>query len=131
MGKLERCVAVDTSQDFLPEALGARQARRFVRGELAAMGPVAELAELLVSELVTNVVRHARTPFTVAVTDGDPIRVSVRDGVAADLRVTAARGDATSGRGLAILEALAHRWGVEPREGGKEVWFELLATQRL
>lgn len=124
-------MAVDTSQDFLPDAGGARQARRFVRAQLAAMGPVAELAELLVSELATNVVRHAGTPFTVEVSGGDPIRVTVRDGVATDLCVPAGFGDSTSGRGLAILEALAHRWGVRSREGGKDVWFELLATQRL
>lgn len=116
---------------FPADPAGARAARRFTRQALWDLGPVAEVAELLVSELATNVVRHAATPFTVVVEPGDPVRVVVSDGVAADLRATAADGDATSGRGLMILDALAHRWGVDATEGGKHVWFELRRDQSL
>lgn len=110
---------------FPADPVGARAARRFARQALWDLGPVGEVAELLVSELATNVIRHAATPFTVDVSAGDPVRVVVSDGVAVDLRATPTPDDATSGRGLLILDALAHRWGVERTESGKEVWFEL------
>ncbi|HVF04532.1 MAG TPA: ATP-binding protein [Frankiaceae bacterium] len=110
---------------FPADPVGARAARRFARQALWDLGPVAEVAELLVSELATNVVRHATTPFTVDVNPGDPVRVVVSDGVGVDLQATAAAPDDTSGRGLLILDSLAHRWGVERTDAGKRVWFEL------
>ena len=116
---------------FPADPAGARAARRFARQALWDLGPVAEVAELLVSELATNAVRHASTPFTVVVEAGDPVRVVVSDGVAVDLRVTASEDDATSGRGLLILDALAHRWGVTQDGAGKQVWFELRRDQAL
>lgn len=120
----------ETVERFAADPIGARAARRFARQVLWDLGEVAEVAELLVSELASNVVRHAVTPFTVEVDAGDPVRVVVSDGVAADLRVAAAEDDATAGRGLVILDALAHRWGVEPTPGGgKRVWFELRRDQ--
>ena len=119
------------SGHFPADPAGARAARRFARQALWDLGPVAEVAELLVSELASNVVRHASTSFTVEVEPGDPVRVVVSDGVAVDLRVTAARDDATSGRGLLILDALAHRWGVTRDGAGKRVWFELRPDQAL
>jgi anti-sigma regulatory factor (Ser/Thr protein kinase) len=78
-------------------------------------------AELLLSELVGNSVRHAR-PLP-----GGVVRVAwevaAREVV---LRVTdggsAADTDAVSGRGLTIVAALAARWGVEPTFGGQSVW---------
>lgn len=120
----ERVVA---AQHFESDAEGARSARRFARAELEAHDRgVAATAELLVSELASNVVRHAATPFTVTVEVAETLtRVSVADGLDVDLRITAARGDATSGRGLQILDALADRWGVARRPSGKRVWFEL------
>ena len=82
------------------------------------------------SELATNVVRHADTPFEVEVQAGRRvIRISVSDGAAVDLRVTAAEGDATSGRGLAIVESLSYRWGVDRTANGKTVWAELLCPE--
>lgn len=110
---------------FDADPLGARSARRFVRQVLWDLGALAEVAELLVSELASNVVRHASTPFTVEVEVGDPVRVVVSDGVAADLRAAAAADDAEAGRGLLIIESLAHRWGVDRTATGKAVWFEL------
>ena len=88
------------------------------------------MAELIVSELASNVVRHANTPFEVEVQAGRRlIRVSVIDGAAVDLRVTAAAGDATSGRGLTIVDALSYRWGVDKTSDGKTVWAELLCPE--
>jgi anti-sigma regulatory factor (Ser/Thr protein kinase) len=87
---------------------------------------VDDVAALLTSELVTNVVKHARTDLV--------LEVSLRSSI---LRVAATDDDptlperrtpdaeATTGRGLYLIEALAHEWGVEPRPGGKTVWFDV------
>ncbi len=115
---------------FPPDPAGARAARKFAREALARYEEQAPIVELIVAELATNVVRHADTPFEVEIQPGRRlIRVNVRDGAAVDLRAAAAAGDATSGRGLAIVESLAYRWGVERTEDGKTVWAELLCPE--
>ncbi|UQS31754.1 SpoIIE family protein phosphatase [Streptomyces fradiae] len=87
-------------------------------------------AVLMVSEMVTNVLVH---------TDGDALLVAEARGElgARRLRVEVAdSGDelphrrrpgemASSGRGLMLMEMLAHAWGVDPRGEGKSIWFEL------
>lgn len=83
-----------------------------------------EATELVVSELVTNAVLHARTPLEVSLRqERDGVRVAVRD--LAD-GVPAARESvslASTGRGLVLLEALALSWGVDRHAGGgKTVW---------
>lgn len=96
-----------------------------------------ETAVLLVSELVTNACRHARTPagreigIRCALRDGT-LRVEVSD--ASDLlpRSRDASAEDESGRGLALVTALADAWDAHPRSCGigKTVWFELKpATQ--
>jgi anti-sigma regulatory factor (Ser/Thr protein kinase) len=95
-----------------------------------------EDATLLVSELVTNVVRHVAGPLTmrleVALTDSGPsdggrtergLRVAVVDRSPAP-PVVGARGPA-GGYGLGLVVAIADRWGSEEHRGGKRVWFEL------
>lgn len=80
----------------------------------------------LASEIVTNAILHAKTPFSVTVTgDGDRVRVSVRDGSRALPKKRNYGVDKPTGRGLHIVEALADRWGFHPEEDGKTVWFEL------
>ncbi len=103
-----------------------REARRFARSLLDGYGEVGDVAELLVSELATNVVRHSAPPFTVDVAVGkDAVRIGVADGAGVDLEARRAAGDETSGRGLQLLDGLALTWGVERAGGGKRVWFEL------
>ncbi len=87
---------------------------------------VRECAALLTSELVTNAVLHAATPFTVTLhLMADRIRVDVADSspVAPSLKDYAT--DAATGRGLTLFNTLASDWGVQPVMGGKIVWFEL------
>jgi hypothetical protein len=81
-----------------------RQAREFVRAILDRwqLGAVADVACLLASELVTNVVRHVGNPMS--------------------LRV-----ELLTGRGLMLLDALAHTWGPRQGRGEKVVWFSLPA----
>ncbi|SEC82149.1 ATP-binding protein [Streptomyces sp. TLI_105] len=85
---------------------------------------------LCVSELLTNVIRHVGegAPVTVRVVAarGGRTRVAVTD---PDPRawpvLRDAAEDAESGRGLALLDALAARWGVDQGPSGKTVWCEL------
>ena len=93
-------------------------------------GQVLDDATLLVSELVTNAVRHGGSPLVLGVDcDGEGLDVRVRDG-SPQLPVPRAAGpEAESGRGFVLLDLLSERWGVEPEGsgggGGKEVWFHL------
>ncbi|MCA1824281.1 MAG: ATP-binding protein [Mycobacteriales bacterium] len=112
-----------------PERRSAAAARRFVAERLAEwrVASVADAAELLTSELVTNAVVHAGTEIGVVVETGrDAVRIEVSDG---DHRAPVPRirpfEDVTTGRGLTLVEMLAARWGVQARDGGKAVWFEL------
>ncbi|MGO4759697.1 ATP-binding protein, partial [Streptomyces sp. 2MCAF27] len=112
-------------------------ARDIVAALLAAAGHRASVdtARLLVSELVTNVLQHADTcRLTVeASIDGASVMVRVTD---SDFRKTPPMphsfpeaGD-ERGRGLALVDALAARWGVTVHGGrepiGKSVWFVLV-----
>jgi len=83
-------------------------------------------AVALVSELATNAVIHARTPFTITVSrDGDTIRVGVHDRSAVSPRRRAYGLDATTGRGLRLVATIASNWGIDAEPGGKVVWFEV------
>jgi anti-sigma regulatory factor (Ser/Thr protein kinase) len=111
-----------------PEASSARQARRYVAEQLEALGfpEVAPAAELLVSELVTNAVLHARTSVQVGVEPhGSSVRVTVADGSARQPMRRRHSVDSGTGRGLILVEQLSASWGVDLLEGGKVVWFEL------
>jgi anti-sigma regulatory factor (Ser/Thr protein kinase) len=87
---------------------------------------VVELAVLLVSELVTNAVVHARSGARVTVhVDAHWVRVEVED---QDLRRPLVRPftrDQPNGLGLGVVEKLATDWGTERRAQGKVVWFEI------
>jgi GAF domain-containing protein/anti-sigma regulatory factor (Ser/Thr protein kinase) len=87
---------------------------------------VTECAALLTSELVTNAVLHADTPFTVTLhLMEDRIRVDVADGNPVVPAIKDYAADAATGRGLTLFNTLASNWGVLPVVGGKIVWFEL------
>jgi serine phosphatase RsbU (regulator of sigma subunit)/anti-sigma regulatory factor (Ser/Thr protein kinase) len=87
-------------------------------------------AELMVSEMVTNVLVH---------TDGDAALLASMSGAAGSRRLRVEVADASdelphtrspgemasSGRGLMLMEMLADAWGVDPRGAGKAIWFEL------
>lgn len=104
--------------------------RRTVRRHLGA--PCVDI-QLCVTELVGNVVRHVGegTPVRVRVARmdgvrGGRIRVEVTDPDPRALPVLlCATGDDESGRGLALLDAVALRWGVEQGAAGKTVWCEV------
>ncbi|HSL26748.1 MAG TPA: ATP-binding protein [Acidimicrobiia bacterium] len=110
-----------------PEPQSAPAARRFVL-DLGWVDDEDTRHKLstLVSEVVTNAVLHARTPLTLkAQLQNNRIRVSVIDGSETLPRLRRREPTAATGRGLLIVQALADRWGVDPVESGKTVWFEL------
>lgn len=80
--------------------------------------------QLLVTELVTNAVLHARTPVTVRLSWREAqFRVAVVDASPAMPRVGLdTPSDHTTGRGLLLIDGLADEWGMELVTGGKSVW---------
>jgi anti-sigma regulatory factor (Ser/Thr protein kinase) len=109
----------------------SRVAREFVEHHSDSLDrDVVDDAKLMVSELVTNAVMHGQPAITLCVTLDPPlIGVSVQD-EGEDMPPTAVRAPAltaASGRGLMIIDSIASRWGVVPRESGpgKTVWFRL------
>ena len=116
---------------FQPELSSPAAARAFVRSELeqqAVPEPPLETAVLLTSEIVSNALLHARTQVDLLlIMASSGVRVEVHDGNARQPRppATPAPLDATTGRGLMMVEALAGRWGVDGTGDGKTVWFEL------
>jgi anti-sigma regulatory factor (Ser/Thr protein kinase) len=112
------------------EPESSARCRRFVGSAFEHWGLEAGLddAQLLVSELCSNVIRHAGTTMVVTVRwapDERLVRVSVHDGSTLMPLVRAPSDVAASGRGLRIVGGLARRWGSHPSSLGKTVWFEL------
>ncbi|CAM5700021.1 hypothetical protein SHIRM173S_07918 [Streptomyces hirsutus] len=109
-----------------------RTAGCLVRGRLRDwhLDSVDDMAALLVSELVTNALRHATGPIEqyrlVRPRPQDGVlRVEVSDTLPDPPRARAARPEDESGRGLRPLACAARRWGTRPADPGKTVWFEL------
>lgn len=108
-----------------PVTASVPEARHFVDRALPESCWADEVT-LLVSELASNAVRHARTPFRVSLQcDGTIVRVEVSDDDPAPAVLQHLPVDAVTGRGLLIVDAIASRWGAEPSGVGKTVWFEL------
>jgi anti-sigma regulatory factor (Ser/Thr protein kinase) len=117
--------------DLPPTTDSVPVARRFVQARLVNRTADIDTATLLVSEVVTNAVLHARTPVTLTVEVADEVvRITVRDGSPVQPRIHAFAPTSATGRGLRLLDRLAKRWGVyaDPATGGKVVWFELGET---
>lgn len=84
---------------------------------------VADDAELVVTELVENAVRHARTACDVVVElSGHTFRIEARDGSTAPPRRMYPGLDRSGGRGLMLIERLCRDWGFDVLEDGKRVW---------
>jgi hypothetical protein len=84
---------------------------------------------IVVSELTTNAVKHARSGFTVSlILAMDAVRIRVEDA----RPLAGAHGDpplpVSPDHGLGLVDAVSARWGVQPADGGKTVWAELPLT---
>lgn len=101
-------------------------ARTLLRQALLGCPPeTVEAAELLVSELVTNAVRHAETDVLLHIALEPGIRVAVEDTSPDPLSGPLPFAEDDNGRGLAIVEAVAAAWGWQRTAFGKRTWFEL------
>lgn len=127
---------IDTEGDcakwtFPADPGAVRAARTAVRDRLAAwnLDGLADIAALLVSELVTNSLRHATGPIGVRLVRpagvGGVLLVEVSDPLPDPPRERVAELDDESGRGLQLVAHAADRWGTRPGMTGKTVWFEL------
>ena len=108
-------------------------ARRFVLDRLRdwAVDPlVRNDAALVATELVTNALRHGPPPVVLNVAlVADRVRISVADSSPASPRLGEPSAEDESGRGLALLDALASSWGSAPAADGKQVWCELPSNE--
>jgi serine/threonine-protein kinase RsbW len=103
-------------------------ARQFVRRTLASLA--ADDAALLTSELAANAIQHTAscgTTFEVVICHRPATaRIAVIDAGAPTVPTPASPGSLdTSGRGLALVEALSRQWGYQGNRHGRAVWFEI------
>lgn len=109
-----------------PEASAVADCRHRVRGQLERWGldSLAFTTEMVVSELVTNVIRHATGTATVRLIRDQSLTLEVSDGATTVPHLRHARIQDEDGRGLLIVAALTDRWGTRYTEDGKTVWTE-------
>ena len=134
-GVRRRKTAADVEQrsSLTPSVSSAAEARWITRTVLSAwdLTDLEDLACLLVTELVTNVVLHAGSASELSFSfEEGRLHVGVLDDDARPPVLRRTSPWSTTGRGLALVDALAARWGWAPGDGrgGKEVWFELEAV---
>ncbi|MFD6887965.1 ATP-binding protein [Streptomyces sp. NPDC059957] len=107
----------------------ARHMRRILRMFLTQweLDALADAAELALTELVANVVRHVpgRGCAVLILRQPDGLRVEVSDGCPTPPRPAPDSGELSEGgRGLLLVEAVTDRWGADANSTGKTVWFE-------
>ena len=105
-----------------------RDVRRFVRETLNGWddGHPTNGAEIIVSELATNAVKHARSPFRVSIFRRDAsIRIAVRDASFALPEELFRNADYYGGRGVRLVASLSGAWGTDEEPDGKTVWAEI------
>lgn len=105
-----------------------RAARLFVADLLKRWGLEAQIdpAAIVVSELCTNALLHARSPFEVVVSRRGPaLRLAVRDSSEVAPVVRPPSTSTSNGRGMAIVASLALEWGADTEPSGKTVWADI------
>ncbi|MBT3154752.1 ATP-binding protein [Streptomyces sp. CHD11] len=123
--------------EIRPDPAEVGRARRWARSRLAGSGiradePLAEILILLVSELVTNAVVHTGCPAVLRLSLPDAeaaeeaiVRLEVADRSDRAPVPRCVDGESTGGRGLALVDGLADRWGWSAEGVGKRIWCEL------
>jgi serine phosphatase RsbU (regulator of sigma subunit)/PAS domain-containing protein len=107
-----------------PQAAGT--ARRHVRDQLAAwhLEDLTTNTEMLASELVANVIRHASGPARLRLLRSQTLVCEVFDGSVTTPRIRRASWTDEGGRGLQLIAALCDRWGTRYMTTGKCIWTE-------
>jgi anti-sigma regulatory factor (Ser/Thr protein kinase) len=118
------------SAHFPENPISAGRARRMVARACRDwdVPHVSDDAELVVTELVENAIRHARTGCDIDIElFGGELRISARDGSTAPPRRVYPDPTRPGGRGLLLIEKLCRDWGFELTDHGKRVWTVLSA----
>ncbi|MDX2847279.1 SpoIIE family protein phosphatase [Streptomyces sp. PA03-3a] len=104
----------------------ASEARQLVAGQMGAWGldGLMDSTQLIVSELVTNAVRHGSGAVTLCLKRHAVLTCEVSDTNVCAPRVRNAGIKDENGRGLFLIAQLSRRWGSRPAPGGKVVWVE-------
>ncbi|HEX9032762.1 MAG TPA: ATP-binding SpoIIE family protein phosphatase [Streptosporangiaceae bacterium] len=115
------------SWNLVPKLTAARRARSLIRRPLRQWGlaELIPLAELAVSELVTNAVRYSQSKIGLRLVLEGGLFCEVVDDSAALPRLRHADDDDERGRGLAVISQISQRWGTRRSGTGKVVWCEL------
>ncbi|WP_246562003.1 ATP-binding protein [Streptomyces roseirectus] len=125
--------------EIRPDPAEVGRARRWACARLAGSpladdDALAETLALIVSELVTNAVVHTGRPAVLSLclpgeapeaAEGATVRLEVADGSERAPVPRCASEEATGGRGLALVDGLADRWGWAAEGAGKRIWCEL------
>ncbi|MBC9727139.1 anti-sigma regulatory factor [Streptomyces sp. TRM68367] len=123
--------------EIRPDPAEVGRARRWARSRLAGSGieddePLAETLILLVSELVTNAVVHTGCPAVLRLSlpgstaaESATVRLEVADRSDRAPLPRCVDGESAGGRGLALVDGLADRWGWTAEGAGKRIWCEL------
>ncbi|WP_107055486.1 ATP-binding protein [Streptomyces sp. NRRL S-1824] len=123
-----RATAQDASWPLAPELISVSRARRLATAQVGewSLNELADSVELLVSEMVTNSLRHARGPVRLNLqVRGSHLRCEVEDTSSDGPVRRTACADAEGGRGMELLDLLAEAWGSSRTATGKTLWFEL------
>ncbi|MFD3500574.1 SpoIIE family protein phosphatase [Streptomyces sp. NPDC058676] len=134
MARLNGIEPDDVAEWRLPlDPVEVGRARAVVREQLHDWGlrQLAGPTELMVSELVTNAVRHSHSrPVDLRLVRGDTLLCEVDDDDhELPTLLSAGPGD-EAGRGLRVVSTLAREWGTSRTKAGKTVWFELTLPRR-
>ena len=112
---------------FSPSAGAAADARDFPRTTAHQWGLSPDDVVLVVSELASNAIRHAESPFELGIERRDgAMLIEVSDNSSAPAEVRTPQVGVAGGRGLVIVDQVARQWGSRlGPHGGKTVWAEV------
>jgi anti-sigma regulatory factor (Ser/Thr protein kinase) len=116
-------------QALSESALAVQDGRHFVAAQLQQHGiddRAADVTTLLVSELITNALRHGPPPLCLQVVVlADRVRLEVHDSNPAPPVLSRPDLESEHGRGMWLIDTVSARWGHRPLPPGKVVWLEL------
>ncbi|WP_327316599.1 SpoIIE family protein phosphatase [Streptomyces sp. NBC_01235] len=112
--------------DVAHDPAAVAEARKNAVGRLETWGltDAAFVTELIVSELVTNAIRHAEAPIQLRLIHDRSLICEVSDASSTTPHMRRARTYDEGGRGLLLVAQLTQRWGTRPSARGKTIWAE-------
>ena len=114
------------SWDLVADSAQVAKARTLAARQLAQwdLEPLLFTTELIVSELVTNAIRHARGPIRLRLVRADSLICEVTDGSLSAPHLRRARSNDEGGRGLFLVAQVSSRWGTRYGRDCKTIWAE-------